>query len=85
MIWAAGIAALLTLMNSAIAWRLSVRYQCASVADIFWPLHHLVSITNTITVIISVSVISYAISICVYGFTRVSWEGVLFIIYSIVV
>ena len=48
MIWAAGLAALLTLMNSVIAWRLSARYQCASVADIFWPLHHLVSITTVL-------------------------------------
>ena len=48
MIWAVGLAALLTLMNSVIAWRLSARYQCASVADIFWPLHHLVSITTVL-------------------------------------
>ena len=48
MIWAAGLAALLTLLNSAIAWRLAARYQCASIADVFWPLHHLVSMTTVL-------------------------------------
>ena len=48
MIWAAGLAALLTLLNSVLAWRLSTRYQCASIADVFWPLHHLVSMTTVL-------------------------------------
>ncbi|MBL6814884.1 MAG: DUF1295 domain-containing protein [Pseudomonadales bacterium] len=48
MIWVAGLAALLTLLNSVLAWRLSTRYQCASIADVFWPLHHLVSMTTVL-------------------------------------
>ena len=45
MILIAVLCALLTLFSSVIAWRLSARYQCASIADIFWPLHHIVSMT----------------------------------------
>ena len=43
MILIAVLCALLTLFSSVITWRLSARFQCASIADIFWPLHHIVS------------------------------------------
>ncbi|HCG69255.1 MAG TPA: hypothetical protein DE147_02295 [Gammaproteobacteria bacterium] len=41
MIWAGGLAALFVTAQSLLAWRLSWHYRCASIADIFWPLHHL--------------------------------------------
>ncbi|NCF45441.1 MAG: DUF1295 domain-containing protein [Proteobacteria bacterium] len=41
MIWAGGLAALFVTAQSLLAWRLSCHYRCASIADIFWPLHHL--------------------------------------------
>ena len=43
MIWAVGSAALGVMLQSVVAWRLSTRYRCASIADIFWPLHHLLA------------------------------------------
>ena len=46
MILIAVLCALLTLFSSVITWRLSARFQCASIADIFWPLHHIVSMTT---------------------------------------
>ena len=51
MILIAVLVALLTLLGSMIAWRLSYRYQCASIADIFWPLHHIVSMTTMLFVL----------------------------------
>ncbi len=42
---AIGYAALGVLLQSVLAWRLSTRYRCASIADIFWPLHHLLAAT----------------------------------------
>ena len=51
MILIAVLPALLTLLGSMIAWRLSYRYQCASIADIFWPLHHIVSMTTMLFVL----------------------------------
>ena len=43
MIWAIGCAVLGVLLQSVLAWRLSTRHSCASIADIFWPLHHLLA------------------------------------------
>ena len=40
---AVGYAALSVMLLSIVAWRLSTRYRCASIADIFWPLHHLLA------------------------------------------
>ena len=45
MIWAIGCAALGVVLQSVLAWRLSTRHSCASIADIFWPLHHLLAAT----------------------------------------
>ena len=45
MIAAIGYAALCVLLQSVLAWRLSTHYRCASIADIFWPLHHLLAAT----------------------------------------
>jgi steroid 5-alpha reductase family enzyme len=42
---AIGYAALGVLLQSVLAWRLSTRHRCASIADIFWPLHHLLAAT----------------------------------------
>lgn len=43
MIWASALAALCVALLGVTAWRLSTHYSCASIADIFWPLHHLLS------------------------------------------
>ena len=43
MTYAIGYAALAVLLQSVLAWRLSTRHRCASIADIFWPLHHLLA------------------------------------------
>ncbi len=45
MTMAIGYAAIGVLLQSLLAWRLSTRFRCASIADIFWPLHHLLSAT----------------------------------------
>lgn len=71
MILAAGVSALLTLLNSVIAWRLSVRYQCASIADIFWPLHHLVSMTTVLLLMpqnLSSAALMTVILVMLWGF-----------------
>ena len=43
MIGAIGCAALCVMLLSVLAWRLSSHYRCASIADIFWPLPHLLA------------------------------------------
>ena len=43
MTMAVGYAALSVMLLSIVAWRLATRYRCASIADIFWPLHHLLA------------------------------------------
>ena len=48
---AAVIAALPVLVLSLVAWRLSSYYRCASIADIFWPLHHLASVLTLATLL----------------------------------
>ena len=63
--------ALLTLFSSVIAWRLSTRYRRASIADIFWPLHHIVSMTTMLLLLpqrINVPALLTIILILLWGF-----------------
>ena len=71
MILIAVLCALLTLFSSVIAWRLSGRYQCASIADIFWPLHHIVSMTTMLLLLpqsINVPTLLTIILVLLWGF-----------------